>query len=134
MEVRLNAEKYARNASNASGDYLAGAQSPRRSQSAAAIASEGNYEAGVQAAIGRKAYSAGLRKSGDGKWQKGILDKGRSRYQQGVTVAKDEYAAGFSPYASILSSLTLQPRGPKGTNYGRVQAVGDALRAKKVSG
>jgi len=134
MEVRQNAEKFARNASNASGDYLAGAQSPRRSQSAAAIAAEPNYESGVTAAISRKAYSTGLRKAGDGKWQKGIQDVGRARYQQGVAAAKDEYSSGFAPYASVLSGLTLQPRGPKGTNYGRVQMVGDALRAKKLSG
>jgi hypothetical protein len=134
MEVRQNPEKYARNASNAAGDYLSGAQSPRRSQSAAAIAAEPNYEAGVQAAISRKAYSVGLRKAGDAAWQKGITEVGRARYQQGVANAKDDYAAGFAPYASVLGGLSLPPRGPKGTNYQRVQAVGDALRAKKLSG
>lgn len=132
-EVRLNARKWATRSAAAGGDYDSGVRNPRRSQSAAAIASEPNYEAGINEAIGRKAYSKGLQKSGDAKWMKGATEKGRARFQQGVSVSETEYQAGFEPFASALRSVTLQPRGPKGQNYGRVQQVGDALRQAKLS-
>lgn len=134
MEVRNNPQKWATRSSAASGDYAAGARSPRRSWSASAAASEANYEAGVNEAIGRKAFGKGVQDAGDGKWQKGIEEKGRTRYQSGVAVAQGEYSAGFAPYEQVLRSTTLPPRGPKGSNYGRVQAVGEALRSRKLQG
>ncbi len=132
--VRITQNKYSRNASAAAGDYLSGAQNPRVSQSQAAIAAEPNYEAGIQEAISRKAYSAGLGKAGDAKWLSGIKDKGRARYQQGVGLAEQDWVNGFAPYSQVIGAITLTPRGPKGTNYGRVQEVGDALRARKLQG
>jgi len=131
-QVRVDPEKYSSRASAAAGDYLKGAQAPRRSQSAAAIAAEGNYAASVQDAISRGAYAKGLQKSGDAKWAKGIVDKGRTRYQQGVILAGESWRTGFQPYAAALGGLDLGPKGPKGTNYDRVQKVGELLRQTKL--
>ncbi|HRY62689.1 MAG TPA: hypothetical protein P5056_02890 [Candidatus Paceibacterota bacterium] len=132
MEVRSNATKWATRSAAAGSDYASGVQTPRRSWAAATAASEGNYEAGVNAAIARKAYGKGISNAGDATWQKGVAEKGRTRYQQGVSVSSDNYSRGFQPFADTLRSVTLAPRGPKGQNFGRVQQVGEALRAKKL--
>lgn len=133
-EVRHNPQKWAQRSAAAGGDYASGAQTPRRSWSAAAAASEVNYEAGVSEAIGRKAFSKGVSSAGDAKWSRGVQEKGRTRYQQGVSVAQDEYSKGFQPYADTIRSVTLPPRGPKGQNYQRTQIMGEALRARKTQG
>jgi len=130
--VKVDAEKYANRAGAAAGDYLKGAQAPRRSQSQAAIAAAGNYSAGVSEAISRGAFEKGLQRAGDQKWLAGIQNKGRTRYSQGVQLAADSWRSGFQPYAAALGSLDLGPRGPKGTNYGRVQQVGELLRETKL--
>ena len=132
MEIRSNPQKWATRAAAAAGDYVAGALTPRRSWASSAAASEGNYEAGIQTAISRKAYSKGISGAGDAVWSKGIQEKGRGRYSQGVGVSQDNYAKGFQPYADVLRSISLAPRGPKGNNMGRVQVTNDALRAKKL--
>lgn len=133
-EVRTNPQKWATRSGAASGDYATGVQTPRRSWAGAASASEANYEAGVQEAISRKGFSKGIQNAGDAKWQRGVAEKGRTRYQSGVAVAADEYNKGFQPFADTLRSVTLAPRGPKGTNYQRVQQVGEALRQRKLQG
>ena len=130
-EVRLDPAKWANRSQAAVGEYKKGVTSPRRSWQASATASEGNYEAGIQAAIGRKAYSKGINDVGDAKWKKNAEALGGSRYGQGVSGAQDEYRTGFGPYADVIRSVTLTPRGPKGTNYGRVQEIGQALQARK---
>lgn len=132
-EVRFSPQKWAQRSAAAGSEYAAGASAPRRSWSQAAAASEANYQAGINDAISRSAFSKGVQAAGDAKWSRGVQEKGRTRYQSGVSIAQDEYARGFQPYADTIRSLTLPPRGPKGQNYQRVQAVGEALRQRKVS-
>ncbi len=129
--VRTNSEKWANRASGSGADYEAGVRAPRRSQSASAIAAKENWKQGVTLAASEGRFEKGLQKSGDAKWQKGSLEKGSARFTSGVLGATGAYEAGFAPFASALGSVQLAPRGPKGTNYGRVQAVGEALRAAK---
>ena len=130
-KVRFDPSKWANRAAASGSEYQSGAANPRRSQSASAIEAKDNYAMGVNSAIAEDRYAKGLQKSGDAKWQKGIREKGQQRYQQGVVGAQDEYRAGFQPYASALTGLELGPKGPKGQNYGRVQQVGEMLRAVK---
>lgn len=131
--VRVDPDKYSSRASGAAGDYLKGSQAPRRSQSQAAVAAAGNYSTGVSEAISRGAFEKGLQRAGDQKWLKGIQEKGRTRYQQGVSLAADSWRSGFQPFAAALQGLELGPKGPKGTNYDRVQQVGELLRNTKLS-
>ena len=130
------AEKWSRRASGASADYQAGTSTPRRSWAQATEASEAAYEQGIQGAISRKAFGKGVRRAGDGKWSRGVQEKGVARYGPGVAAARDDYASGFAPYAQVLSSLSLPAKGPKGDprNLARVAKVTEALHAKKVSG
>lgn len=130
------AEKWSRRASGASADYQAGTAAPRRDWAQATEAAEAAYEQGIQGAIAGKRFGKGVRKAGSGKWSRGVSTKGVARYGPGVAAARDDYAAGFSPYAQVLATLTLPPKGPKGDprNIARVQKVDEALHAKKVQG
>ncbi len=116
------------------GEYKSGVENPRKSWSQSTQDSEANYEAGVQAAITAKRFGAGVAAAGDETWKKGAVEKGVTRWPQGVSISGPKYQAGFAPYHSVLSSLTLSPRGAKGDprNYTRVQEVGEALHAAKV--
>jgi len=130
-EVKFDPAKWASRAQGSVGEYKKGINAPKRSWATSTEAAEGNYEVGVNAAIARNAFSKGVSAAGDGKWKKNADEKGGARYGQGVAGAQDEYRKGFAPYADVIRSVTLTPRGPKGTNYGRVQEIGDALSAHK---
>ena len=129
------AAKWARRAGSASQEYTEGVSNPRRDWKTATANGEKNYETGVQAAIGRKAFSSGVNKAGTEKWQKRAKELGGARFASGVQASESNYNTGFGPYHAVLSSLQLPPRGSKGSpeNLARVNAVANALRAKKVS-
>ena len=126
--------KWTRRASSASTEYTEGVANPRRSWEQSTKASEKNYETGVQAAIARKAFGKGVGEAGDSKWQNRSIELGSARFSSGVQASEGSYNTGFAPYHQVLSSLSLPPRGSKGSpeNLNRVAAVANALRAKKV--
>jgi len=115
--------------------YQDGVQNPKKDWEKETAAGERNYEAGVTAAIGRKAFGKGVKSAGTEGWQSGAITKGVTRFPQGVAASGDAYEVGFTPYHSVIKSLVLPPRGPKGSegNYDRVKKVGQALHAKKTS-
>lgn len=130
------ANKFAQRAQAAGADYKAGVANPRQDQVQAAIAAEPAYEQGVQEAIAAKRYGRELRKAGTAKWQNRASDLGAQRYGPGIAAAKQDYASGVAPYLSVLSALSLPPKGPRGAaaNLERVRAVADALHQKRISG
>lgn len=130
-----SAAKWSQRASAAAPDYTKGVQNPKKDYATNAAMAEPAYDAGVQAAIGRKAFSNGVRKAGTQKWQAAATSKGAQRYPQGVALAQPAYQAGWGPYSDTMKSLTIPARGPKGAaqNYQIVQAIGDALHAKKIA-
>ena len=130
------ASKWAEVTPGRASEYQSGVQSPRRSWAQATSDAAENYEAGVQEAISRGAFQKGVDSAGDQAWRDGAINKGVSRWPQGVRLGKNAYQQGFAPYHSTLSGLTLSPRGAKGDprNYARVQEVGEALHATKVGG
>ncbi|HDZ39458.1 MAG TPA: hypothetical protein ENH62_14490 [Marinobacter sp.] len=116
-------------------DYAAGIADPRRSWSAATKAAESAYEEGVKASILAKTFGKGVAKAGDEKWQRKATVNGVQRWGPGVTEAKGDYAAGFTPYQAAISAVVLPPRYARRDprNLARVKAVVDALIAKKLS-
>jgi len=126
--------KWTRRASSASQEYSEGVASPRRSWEQATKAGEKNYESGVQAAIARKAFGKGVNEAGDSKWQSRSMELGSARFASGVQASESAYSEGFAPYHQTLQSVSLPPRGSKGSpeNLQRVAAVANAFRAKKV--
>lgn len=126
------AAKWSKRASAAGQDYVAGVNNPRTDQAAAAAAAEPVWAQAVADAASRGAFGKGVRAAGTQKWQTAAATIGAQRYPQGVSAGTASYAAGEAPYLTALSNLTLPPRGVKGTNVGRVQAVVDALRKVKL--
>lgn len=128
------ADKWARRAGSAGTEYEQGVMGTSKSWAAASGAAEKNYGAGVNAAIGAGRYGKGVARAGDAKWKKNAAEKGPSRFAQGVGVAQQDYQNQVAPYLEAIGRVDLPARGPVGSesNYGRVQAVGKALRALKV--
>lgn len=127
------AAKFKTRASAASQDYAAGVAGAGADWESNTAASEGNYEQGVQEAIGRKAFGKGVRGSA-GKFVQNAQALGAQRYPTGIAQAQDAYARGVGPFLDTLKGMNLPPRGPKGSaqNQARANAVATALRAKKV--
>jgi hypothetical protein len=134
-DVGVIAEKFAKRAGAASGDYATGVSTTQKDQAQLAIGAKDSYAAGVQNGIARGAFEKGLAKAGTAKWKKGVSTKGAPRYQTGVMGSKGDYQAGIEPYISTLKSLTLSPRGPKRSpqNITRVQEVVTAMNKVKES-
>lgn len=127
-------EKWKRVAAGAGEEYRVGIENPRTDWATATKNAEPQYNAGVQAAIGRKAFGKGVGKAGTSKWQAMALAKGPSRWMEGIGVSGDAYREGFEPYARVIASLTLPPRGAKGDpkNIARVAAITKALHDEKI--
>ncbi len=130
------ADKWRENAgsSNAGDAYREGVQNPRRSWEDSAAAADDARKEGLAAADERDAFVTGVREAGDRKWQEKATTLGPSRFRQGVKEAKDDFSRGFAPYHSVIASLTLPPRGPKGSpeNIERVRIIAEALHAERV--
>jgi len=127
-------EKWKRQSSVSGPEYKAGIEAPRTDWAAATLAAENNYNAGVQAAIARKAFGKGVQKAGSPKWKDKALSVGVNRWSEGISTSTDAYAKGFGPFRDVISKLTLPPRGAKGSpgNIQRVAAVANALHEEKL--
>jgi hypothetical protein len=126
------AAKWAKRASAAGADYTSGVNNPRTDQASAAAAAAPVWAQAVADAASRNAFAKGVNAAGTAKWQQAAASIGAQRYPQGVNAAQGNYASKEAPYLTALSNLTLPPRGVKGTNNARVQAVVDALRKVKL--
>ena len=138
MEIKSldrTSRKWAEVAGRSQNEYREGVENPKRSWQASTLAAESAYEAGISEALSRKAFGKGVQEASDAKWKNRAVALGPGRYSQGVKVAQPDYQRGFGPYHSVISSLNLPPRGPKGDpgNIERVRMVAEALHAAKVS-
>jgi hypothetical protein len=127
-------QKYVTNAGNAVNAYKAGVQSPKQSQSAAAIAAAPTWQQAVSSPSAAAAFKSGLNRAGDTAWMNGALNKGAQRYPQGVQLAQAKWVANTTPYLQAIAALNLPAKGIRGSaqNYQRVQAVGQALHNLKA--
>lgn len=104
--------KYVTRAGAAAGDYKTGVANAGNDWETNAKASEGNYEQGVQEAIGRKAFGKGVTGSA-GKYQANAVNLGATRYPGGVQNGATAYTNGVAPYLAKIASLNLPPKGPR---------------------
>mgnify|MGYP001575390468 CR=1 FL=1 len=128
--------KWQNNAGVSADEYIAGARNPKRSQSAAAIASKQFALQAIQEAFNSGRWEAGLRRSGDAGWFEGVEQKGANNYPTGISsqVSATKYMERSGRYDSARRAAEGSPRGGKGSaqNLARVQKVVAALRAAKV--
>ncbi len=129
-------DKFVNRGASAAPDYANGVKGAGGTWQANTTAGAPNYAAGVQEAINRHAFEHGIAKATGAKWEARASGVGAQRYPQGIREAGPAWEAGTAPYLQTLAGLTLPPRRPKGDpgNWQRAQAVGDALRRKKVGG
>lgn len=127
-------KKWASRASNAQADYTTGVQTTQKSWAANTSAAANNWSAGVQQAVADKRFESGVTAAGDAAWKKGAVDKGGTRYSQGVNGAQAKYQSGFQKFAVALAGANLPARFPKGDpqNAQRVQFVNQLLRNVKL--
>jgi len=128
------AEKWGRVTPLRSRDYLDGVQTTRRDWATNTAAASENYEMGVLAAIQDRRFERGVDKAGTQKWRKNTIEKGGTRWGQGVRMSEPEYATGFAPYRDELEAIDLPPRGPRGDprNIERVRIIAERLHALKL--
>ncbi len=129
------ATKFVNRAVNAVAEYKAGVMTPKASQSASAIAAAPLWQSAVQSPEALARFKSGLAASGDAGWQTGASGKGADRYPGGIRAAGQKWATNVGPFLSALSSLTLPPKGIRGSdaNIARVSAVATVLHALKLS-
>lgn len=129
-------QKWQTKAAASSQDYVEGATTTTKDQAAAAAAAEPIYQQALQASFAKKAFSAGLNKSGKAGWLEGINEKGAANFGTGVAAAKSaqRYQTNSSKFDGARNAASALPRGAKGspTNLNRVTAVVNALRNAKV--
>ncbi len=130
------AEKYARVTPQRAADYQNGVATTTADWAKATVSAGPAYAAGVQAAITRKGFEKGVTAAGTDRWRNKSLDVGAGRWGPGVQAGAGDYAKNFAPYAEVLAKTVLPPRFPTGDprNYGRVQAIGEALFKKRTGG
>ena len=129
-------KKWGERASNASGDYVSGAQNTTKDQAALAKAAIPFMKAGINRAIDSGRVARGLDASGKAGWARGIQVKGGSRYSEVVSTAdaQSKYSTNSGRYDGARNAAASLPRGEKGSaqNLTRVSAVVNALRKEKV--
>jgi len=125
------AQKFKTRAAAAGPDFLSGAVSGAANWEAHTTAANDTYKQAVTAAAAANRFAKGVQGKG-GKLVKNLQAVGQARYTQGVTNAADAYATGMAPVLQTLNSISLPPRGVKGTNQERANVVATRLRAMKV--
>lgn len=138
MEIKSAArikEKWTRVTPMRTEDYKLGIQSPRRDWQASTVAAKESHKLAMTAAAANDSFGKGVTKAGTAKWQGRSLQKGPSRFAEGVMVGGDDYEKGFAPYRDELEKTILPPRFPKRDprNIMRVSVGNAALAKKKMS-
>lgn len=135
-DAAASATKFKNNASAAQPAYAAAVANAGPAWAANTKAAADTWQQGVQQAAAQGRFALGVNQTSQNKFQTRAAGVGPSRYGTGVQAAGDAWAIGTQPYLNVLANLNLPPRGIKGSqqNTQRVQAVMDALRAKKLGG
>lgn len=132
-EIRAGGSKWKLRASQASRDYLAGVQRPRRNWQEATTSAAQSYADGVAQAISDGRFARGIARAGNSAYLKGVTTKGPTRYVEGINTSGDAYDRGFAPYAETIRNVQLPARGRRGdpANYQRTQQLGEALHQRR---
>lgn len=116
-------------------DYKLGVKNPKRDWEEETLAAEQNWKLGVDQAQAKGLFPKGVRAAGSAKWQRKALEKGPTRFAEGVYLAGDDYQTGFAPYHAAIQAVDLGPRFPRRDprNLDRVRRVVEALIKEKVA-
>jgi hypothetical protein len=128
--VTNTVDKWTRRAAVAGPDYQLGIDNPRVNWDVAAKAGEANYKLAVVAAANAGRFGAGVSRVGNQAWADGAKKKGTGRFAEGVALAAPKFQDRIQGVIAAIESVTLPPRGPKGSaqNLARIAPIGVALR------
>lgn len=128
------AKKFVTRAQAAGPDYATGVANAGAKWATNTKASADAWQQGVSQAAAAGRFAGGVNATSTNKFQTRASGVGSQRYPQGVAGSADAWQTNTTPYLNTIAALNLPARQPKGSpaNYARVQAVGDALRAKKL--
>ena len=128
------AEKWGRVTPERTIDYEEGVRNPLRDWETETADAEERYEAGIKAAMARKAFGKGVRKTGTAKQRAKTITKGIARWPEGVRLAEDDMRLGMEPVVKALEGITLPPRFATGDprNIERVKVIQQALHKLKT--
>jgi hypothetical protein len=128
------AAKFVARAQGAGADYSKGVANAGQNWQDKATAAKDSFAAGIQAAIGRDAYTKGIAKAGASRYTDRATNVGAQRYPQGVAGAGPQWQKNTQPYLDSMANLTLPVKRPRGDpgNLARVQAIADNNRALKL--
>lgn len=134
--VSESADKWSTRAQGASTEYAANAAAASDTWATNTKAAGATFQQAISSGNMRQKFERGVTKAGASKYARKIADVAADRYGPGVSAAQSDYQTGVEPYLQTLASLTLSARKPKGdpSNYRRVEEVGKALNAKRLSG
>jgi len=133
-DIAAVAAKWSTRAAAAGADYTAGVKAPRNDWATNTAAAQQAWKDGVTAAVGSNRFASGVAKAGTPKWQTAAVNKGASRYPDGVSKGQGNYSANFGPVLQVIAGLNLPPRSPRGSpaNLQRVGVVNTALHTYKI--
>lgn len=134
-DLASSATKLAQRGASASGDYTKNAVAAAGDWHQNTSASNQNWKDGINAAVGRDAFSKGVQAAGPGAYSSQVQAVGGSRFSDGMSKAGPKWQAGFGKIAAMVQGKDLGPRGIKGSaaNKQRSAAMSDAWRAAKLS-
>jgi hypothetical protein len=126
-------QKFVTRAGAAQPDYQSGVQAAGPTWEANAAAGSDNWKTSLAQAAARDAFKKGIAGKSS-KYQHNASTVGPQRYAQGVANAQSAYVAGIQPVIDTLKSLTLPPKGPRGSaaNQARSNAVATALNKMRT--
>lgn len=136
-DLTASAQKYSRNAGAAATEFAANAQAAADSWGTNTRSAGGNFRQAITAGNIQAKFEKGVARAIQlGRFARKLAAVGSSRYSEGVGAAQSDWAQGFEPYQTALSTVTLPPRAPRGDarNYERVKAIGQTLNAKRLAG
>lgn len=128
------AEKWSRNAGQATPSYIDGVQNPKEDWKTATLAGAENYKVATTKAITENRFTKGVNRSSTEKQQQNSIQKGSQRYGEGIALAGPDYAEGMAPVLAVIANTALPPKKPKGdvANIQRVAALAAAQHAAKL--
>jgi hypothetical protein len=128
------AKKWVRVTVERTEDYEEGVKNPQKDWADETSGAEDNYEAGIKAAMARKAFGKGVRAVGTAYQKAKTLIKGVARWPEGVRGAEEDMRKGMEPVVKVLEGITLPKRYPTGDprNIERVKVIQQALHKLKT--
>ena len=130
----MSVTRWTKHTASSTPDYIKGIKNPKRSWAKETCNCGDRYKAGVDAAHAKGLFARGVKRVGTKKWKEKALQKGPTRFAEGVYLAGDDYETGFAPYREAISRVDLGPRFPKRDprNLDRVKKIVTALIAEKL--